>query len=103
MDDIKVTLLDPDEPLPKDAVVLPDIADIPVEQAVSMLMDQGLDEADARFFVDIARGEIDGDTIAVKTANDVDLTPPRRSDSELLVSVLTSSVRLCCSVRLSLT
>jgi len=81
MDDIKVTLLDPDEPLPKDAVVLPDIVDIPVEQAVSMLMDQGLDEADARFYVAIARGEIDGDTIAVKTSDGIDLTQPRRRDS----------------------
>jgi hypothetical protein len=81
MDDIKVTLLDPDDPLPEDAVVLPDLADMPVEQAVRMLMDRGLDRADARFFVAIARGEIDGDTIAVKTPDSADLTSAQRRDS----------------------
>jgi hypothetical protein len=81
MDEIKVTLLDPDEPLPEDAVVLPNIADMPVKQAVRMLMSQGLDRAEARFRVAIARGEIDGDTIAVTTPDGTDLTPPRRRDS----------------------
>ena len=66
MDDITVTLLDDDEPLPPDVVVLPPLEDMDVEAAVRLLRSQGLDEADARFEVALARGEIDGDIIAVQ-------------------------------------
>jgi hypothetical protein len=65
MDDIRVTFLDDDEPLPPDVEILPDIKDMDVEDAVRLLRSQGLDEVDARFEVALERGEIDGDAYAV--------------------------------------
>ena len=66
MADITVTLVDDDEPLPPDAVVLPALEDMDVEEAVKLLRSHGLDEADARFEVALARGEVDGDLIPVR-------------------------------------
>ena len=37
-----------------------------VEDAVKLLRSHGLDEADARFEVALARGEVDGDLIPVR-------------------------------------
>ena len=65
MDEITVTLLDDDEPIPPDVVVLPALEDMDVEDAVRLLRSQGLDEVDARFEVALARGETDGDTHAI--------------------------------------
>jgi len=65
MDEITVTLLDDDEPIPPDVVVLPTLEDMDVEEAVELLRRHGLDEADARFEVALVRGEADGDTHAV--------------------------------------
>jgi hypothetical protein len=65
MADITVTLIDDDEPLPPDAVVIPALEDMDVEEAVKLLRSHGLDEADARFEVALARGEVDGDLIPV--------------------------------------
>ena len=65
MDEITVTFLDDDEPIPPDVVVLPALKDTDVEDAVRLLRSQGLDEADARFEVALARGETDGDAYAV--------------------------------------
>ena len=66
MADITVTLIDDDEPLPPDAIVLPALEDMDVEEAVKLLRSHGLDEADARFEVALARGEVDGDLIPVR-------------------------------------
>ena len=67
MDDIVVIrVLDEDEEPPPDAVALPALEDMEPEEAVRHLMEYwGLDEADARFYLAIARGEIEGDVIAV--------------------------------------
>ena len=65
MDEITVTFLDDDEPIPPEVVVLPALEDMDVEDAVKLLRSQGLDEADARFEVALARGEIDGDAYVV--------------------------------------
>ena len=65
MDEITVTLLVDDEPIPPDVVVLPALEDMDVEEAVELLRSHGLDEADARFEVALARGEIDGDAYPV--------------------------------------
>ena len=66
MDEITVTLLDDDEPIPPDVVVLPALEDMEPEEAVRHLMEYwGLDEVDARFELALERGEIDGDTHAV--------------------------------------
>ena len=65
MDEITVTLLDDDEPIPPDVIVLPALEDMDVEDAVRLLRSHGLDEVDARFEVALARGEIDGDAYAV--------------------------------------
>lgn len=59
MDEITVILLDDDEPIPPDAIVLPALEDMPVEDAVKLLRSHGRDEADARF-------EVDGDLIPVR-------------------------------------
>jgi hypothetical protein len=66
MADITVTLIDDDEPLPPDAIVLPALEDMDIEEAVKLLRSHGLDEADARFEVALARGEVDGDLIPVR-------------------------------------
>lgn len=71
MDEITVTLLDDDEPIPPDVIVLPALEDMDVEDAVRLLRSQGLDEADARFEVALARGETDGDAYAVDDGNPV--------------------------------
>jgi hypothetical protein len=66
MAEITVTLLDDDEELSPDVEVLPDIKDMEPEAAVRHLMDYwGLDEADARFHLALARGETDGETHAI--------------------------------------
>ena len=65
MDEITVTFLDDDEPIPPDVLVLPALEDMDVEDAVRLLRSQGLDGADARFEVALARGEADGDTHAL--------------------------------------
>ena len=71
MDEITVTFLDDDEPIPPDAIVLPALEDMPVEDAVKLLRSHGLDEADARFEVALARGEVDGDLIPVREGEPV--------------------------------
>lgn len=66
MDDIKVTFLDDDEPLPPDVEVIPPLEEMEPQAAIRHLMEfWGLDEADARFELALARGEIDGDAYAV--------------------------------------
>lgn len=67
MDEIVVIrVLDDDEELPPGVEVEPDFAEMATEDAVRHLMDfWGLGEADARFYLAIARGEIEGDVIAV--------------------------------------
>ena len=67
MDDIVVIrVLEEDEEPPPDAVEIPALKDMEPEAAVRRLMDVwGLDEADARFEVALARGEIDGDACTV--------------------------------------
>ena len=67
MDDIVVIqVLDEEEEPPPDAVALPALEDMEPEEAVRHLMEYwALDEADARFYLAIARGEIDGDAYAV--------------------------------------
>jgi hypothetical protein len=68
VDDIVVIrVLEEDEEPPADAVALPALEDMEPEEGVRHLMEYwGLDEADARFYLAIARGEIDGDIIAVR-------------------------------------
>ena len=67
MDDIVVIrVLKEDEEPPPDAVALPALEDMEPETAVRHLMEYwGLDEANARFHLALARGEIDGDAYAV--------------------------------------
>jgi hypothetical protein len=67
MDDIVVIrVLEEDEDPPHDAVEIPALKDMEPEEAVRRLMDVwGLDEADARFHLALARGETDGDTHAI--------------------------------------
>ena len=67
MDDfVVIRLLNDDEELPPDVEVLPDILDMEPEEAIRHLMEYwGLDEADARFELALARGETDGDAYAV--------------------------------------
>ena len=61
-----VRVLEEDEEPPADAVMLPALEDMEPEEGVRHLMDYwGLGEADARFYLAIARGEIDGCTIDV--------------------------------------
>lgn len=61
-----VRVLEEDEEPPADAVMLPALEDMKTEEGVRHLMDYwGLGEADARFYLAIARGEIDGCTIDV--------------------------------------
>jgi hypothetical protein len=63
---VVIRVLDEDEELPPDAIVLPALEDMEPEEGVRHLMEYwGLDEADARFYLAIARGEIDGDVIDV--------------------------------------
>jgi hypothetical protein len=77
MADITVTLIDDDEPLPPDAIVLPALEDMDVEEAVKLLRSHGLDEADARFEVALARGEVDGDLIPVREDEAKRMAPRR--------------------------
>jgi hypothetical protein len=77
MDEITVTLLDDDEPIPPDVIVLPALEDMDVEEAVKLLRSHGLDEVDARFEVALARGEIDGDAYPVDD-NGVPVRQPRQ-------------------------
>lgn len=67
MDDIVVIrVLGENEEPPPDAVALPALEDMEPEEAVRHLMEYwGLGEADARFYLAIARGEIEGDVITV--------------------------------------
>ena len=67
MDEIVVIrVLDDDEELPPDVEVEPDFEEMETEDAVRHLMAYwGLGEADARFYLAIARGEIEGDAYAV--------------------------------------
>ena len=68
MDDIVVIrVLEEDEEPPHDAIAMPALEDMEPETAIRRLMEVwGLGEADARFHLAIARGEIEGDTIAVR-------------------------------------
>jgi hypothetical protein len=64
--DIKVILLNDDDPLPPDVIVAPDVEEMEPEAAVRYLMTEwGMGEVDARFHLAIIRGEIDGDTHAI--------------------------------------
>lgn len=67
MDDIIVIrVLEEDEEPPRDAVEIPALKDMEPEEALRRLIDVwGLDEADARFHLALARGEIDGDAYPV--------------------------------------
>lgn len=71
MDDIVVIrVLEEGEEPPADAVEIPALKDMEPEEALRRLMDVwGLDEADARFHLALARGEIKGDVIAVREEN----------------------------------
>ena len=68
MDDIVIIrVLEEDEEPPPDAVMLPALEDMELEEGVRHLMRYwGLDEADARFYLAVARGEIEGDIITVR-------------------------------------
>jgi len=68
MEDIVVVrVLEEDEEPPRDAVAMPAREDMEPEAAVRRLIDVwGLSEADARFHLAVARGEIEGDIIAVQ-------------------------------------
>lgn len=67
MDEIVVIrVLEDDEQLPPDVEVEPDFLEMQTEDAVRHLMNVwGLDEADARFHLALARGEVDGDAYPV--------------------------------------
>ena len=79
MDDVVVSrVLEEDEEPPPDAVVVPPLEDMEPEVALRRLIDVwGLDEADARFYLAIARGEIDGDAYPVDD-NGVPVRQPRQ-------------------------
>jgi hypothetical protein len=79
---IVIRVLEEDEEPPADAVALPALADMEPEEGIRHLMEYwGLDEVDARFYLAIARGEIDGDTVAVRDDDAARAELPRKRSS----------------------